>query len=73
MTWVKLLSGIVGLFNALTDWFEREQAKAAGAAIQRDIDLRAENDRIAKADIAGDAAATSGVSVEADPFNRDSL
>lgn len=51
---------------------DRADAKADGAAIQRDADMRAENERIAKADSAGDNLADGGgVPVESDPFNRD--
>jgi hypothetical protein len=53
-------------------WKQREDAKADGAAIQRDTDLRAENEKVAKADMARDDVLNGGgVPIEADPFNRD--
>lgn len=71
-TWAKIIAGVVELFAALAKWVEREQAKADGAAIQRDADSRVANEKIAKADIAGDAVANGGgVPVDKDPFNRD--
>jgi hypothetical protein len=70
--WAKIIAGVVELFAALAKWVEREQAKADGAAIQRDADTRVDNEKIAKADIAGDAVASGGgVPVEQDEFNRD--
>jgi len=72
ITWAKIVAGLVSLFNAFAAWAAREQAKADGAAIQRDQDQRAENERIAKADSARDDVRTGGgVPIEADPFNRD--
>ena len=72
ITWAKILAGIVSLLNAFAQWAEREQAKADGAAIQRDADMRAENADVAKADRArDDVRAGGGVPVDKDPLNRD--
>lgn len=72
MVWAKILAGLVNLFNAFAEWAKTEQAKADGAAIQRDKDLRAENERIAKADMAAaDVVSGGGLPSEDDPYNRD--
>ena len=71
MTIAKIIAGLVSLFNALATWLAREQAKADGAAIQRDQDMRAENAKVAKADRARDDVRNGGgVRIEDDPWNR---
>lgn len=72
ITWAKIIAGVISLFNAIAAWAVREQAKADGAAIQRDADTEADNARLTEAERAVDALRTNGgVPVEVDPFNRD--
>ena len=71
---MSLLSAIAGLLRILAALFkagERETAKAEGAAIQREHDMRIENERIAKASRAvDDVRSGGGVPIDQDPNNR---
>ena len=72
LTWAGILSGALKLFNAIAAYLARKEAEASGAAKQRDLDYESENERISKADIAGDAVIHGGgVPVDQDPLNRD--
>lgn len=72
MGWASLAAGVVKLLSTLAGFFIHERAKADGAAIQRDVDLRAENERLNRADIAADGSNAGGLlSAEKSKYNRD--
>lgn len=63
---------VLKVFWAVAMAFSRLQAKREGALEQRESDMRAENDRIAKASrAADDVRSGGGVPIESDPNNRD--
>ena len=71
MVWGAVLAALKALAIIL-GWKQREDAKADGAAQQRDQDMRVENEIVAKADRARDAVRRGGgLPIDQDPFNRD--
>jgi hypothetical protein len=69
---LSIIGGLLKLFNGLLSFFRDNQLREDGAARQRDIDLRAENEAVSKAIIAGNNVTYGGgVPIETDKFNRD--
>jgi hypothetical protein len=72
MSFLSIIGGVVKLFTALFGFFRDKSLRQEGAAQQREVDNRAENERLNKAGTAANDAAANGLhGAERSKYNRD--
>ena len=72
MNFLSIITGLLKVFSSLFGFFRDKRLRQEGAAQQREVDNRAENERLSKAgDVANDAAANGMHGAEGSKYNRD--
>jgi hypothetical protein len=72
VNFLSIIGGVVKLFTALFGFFRDRRLREEGAAQQREVDNKAENERLNKAGIAANDAAANGLhGAEKSKYNRD--